>query len=83
MDTIKMDATSPTPKTARDVRLGDERYSRNGLESAWLLLAEHNGDRRKAIVGMQRDGWVLAQAIEFVRAAEQWTGEIVLPDGIR
>lgn len=83
MTPIKVDATSPTPKTARDVRLGNERYSREGLETAWLLLAENDGDKRAVYDAMREDGWVLAQIIELVRAAEGWTGEIVHPDGIR
>jgi len=73
---VKVDATSPTPKTARTVRLGRELVSREGLETAWLLLQEHS-DRRQAIAGMREQGWDIPQAVEFVSLAERWTGNVV------
>ncbi len=76
--TFQIDATSPTPKSARDVKLGLERYSREGLETAWLLLAEHDGDLSRAARAMRDDGWDFVQAIELAKAARHWTGNVVL-----
>jgi hypothetical protein len=78
----KRDATSPTPRTARDIQMGRERYSREGLETAWLLLQEYGGtpDRNQmsaVYAHMRAQGWDIAQAVELVQAAAGWTGEIV------
>jgi hypothetical protein len=78
----KYDATSPLPRTARDVTFEGERYARDGLETAWLLLQEHSGcgdsyARTAAIRGMRTEGWAFEQALTYVQAAMSWTGNVV------
>lgn len=81
-DMPKIDATSPAPSTARDVKIGRCRYSREGLETAWLLLEQHDEPGTRAALGaaveaMKADGWETGQAIELARAASGWTGQVV------
>ncbi len=78
---MKQDATSPDPDTARIVFLHGERFSREGLETAWLMLAENDGARFYAAKAMMHEqGWDLGQAIAFVDAAACWTGNVVKPE---
>lgn len=77
----KFDATHPQPRTARGVFFRGERYSREGLETAWLLIQEHNGApiqvRASAALYMHKDGWTYEQAVAYVDAAMSWTGNVV------
>lgn len=72
-----VDATSHAPRTALYVRIHGTLQPREGLETAWLLLAEHDGVRTAAARALADLGWDLTQALELVRVAEGWTGNVV------
>lgn len=74
---MKVDATSPTPKSAEHVRLAGCSYDRTGLETAWLLLAEHDGDRMPARQALLAAGYSIAETAGLITAADVWTGNVV------
>lgn len=77
MSHFKMDATSPTPKSATFVHLGGTKYDRDGIETAWLLLQEHDDNPLKAASGLREAGYSIGDTVKLVAAANQWTGRIV------
>ncbi|GAA2347222.1 hypothetical protein [Dactylosporangium salmoneum] len=71
-----IDAVAPFPN-GQYIWLGENRFLRDALETAWLVLQEVGGDRYAAADALWRHGWDRVFTKTYVLAAEGWTGNVV------